>query len=59
MTRHVLTEKDEAALETRSASTAATWQEEAKTLHVRTCIRAGAVLPGTDDLLICKPLSPE
>jgi len=42
MTRHVLTEKDEATLETSSASTAATWQEQGeKTLPVRTRIRAG------------------
>ena len=42
MTRQALIEQDEVTLETSSASTAATWQEQReKTLPVRTGIRAG------------------
>lgn len=59
MTRDVLTETDEAALETHSASTVATWQEPGeKPLHVRTRIRAGAATTETNPLLISKPLCP-
>ena len=46
MTRHELTEKDQATPETCSTSTAAPWQAEVKTLHVRTRIRAGVCVCG-------------
>ena len=46
MTRHGLTEQDQATPETCSTSTAAPWQEEVKALHVRTRIRAGVCVCG-------------